>query len=75
MIINYADRTIRRVDDIESGIVFKYAGDFYIATTDYNSDVESRTCVNVALGSLHNISCGIVVETYYNSYITIKGGE
>lgn len=38
MDIHYADRTISRIDDIESGIVFKYDNDFYIATTHYDFD-------------------------------------
>lgn len=75
MNIHYADRTIDKIENIESGIVFKYCGEYYIASTQYNYDTKTRTCANVSLGSLNDISFGLVVETYYNSYITIKGGE
>ena len=66
MTINYADRTIHKIEDIESGIVLKYKGDFYITTNNYDYDTKKRTCVNVALGWIENIPLGIVVETYYN---------
>lgn len=75
MTISYGDKTARRVDDIESGTIFQYEGEFYITTTKCNYDTEKRTCVNVALGTLYDIPLYIVVEVYYNSYITIKGGE
>ena len=75
MTISYGDKTARRVDDIESGTIFQYAGEFYITTTEYNYVDAKRTCVNVALGTLNDIPLRIVVEVYYNSYITIKGGE
>ena len=75
MNISYANKTICKVDDIESGIVFQYTGEFYITTTKYNFDTKKRTCINIALGSLNDIPLDIVVEVYYNSYVVIKGGE
>lgn len=75
MTICYGDKTACRVDDIESGVIFQYSGEFYITTTKFNYDTEKRTCVNVALGTLYDIPLHVVVEFYYNSYITIKGGK
>ena len=75
MKIHYADKIARRVEDIESGTVFKYELEFYIATTDYDYEIDKRTCVNVVTGSSFDIPFNIVVECFNNSYITIKGGE
>lgn len=75
MNISYGDKTVSQVDDIESGVIFQYSGEFYITTTKYDFDAKKRTCVNVALGTIYDIPLYVVVEVYYNSYITIKGGK
>ena len=75
MDIHYADRTVDKIENIESGVVLKCNDDFYITTTHYNYDTKTRTCVNVALGTLNDISFSLVVEVFYNSYIAIRGGE
>ena len=57
---------------IESGCIFKYAHNYYIATAD-NDKEQRRICVNVETGEVEAFATGTAVETFDNSTIDITG--
>lgn len=57
---------------LESGSVFKYAHNYYIATTN-NDKEQRRMCVNVETGEVEAFATGTAVETFDNATIDITG--
>lgn len=57
---------------IESGSIFKYGHNYYIATTD-NDKEQRRMCVNVETGEVEAFATGTAVETFDNATLDITG--
>lgn len=63
---------VEAVGRIESGCLFKYKDDYFLAT-DFKFKEHDRGCVNVETGEMKALPTGIVVEMFDNAKIDILG--